>query len=79
MKRKIKGTVVSDKMDKTIAVLVETTKTHPLYRKKYTVSQKFLAHDEANKYKVGDVVEIEESNPKSKRKKWQVTNNGEKK
>jgi len=65
-----KGTVVSDKMDKTVVVEVITYKVHPLYKKKYRVTTKFKAHDEENKLKVGDAVTIYESRPLSKTKKW---------
>jgi small subunit ribosomal protein S17 len=73
MKRILKGKVVSDKMDKTVVVLIERTKEHPLYLKKYSISKKFKAHDEKNKCKVGDIVEIEESRPLSATKRWTVT------
>ncbi len=64
--------VISDKMDKTIVVLVERTKQHPLYRKIYKVQKKYKAHDPENKYKVGDKVVIQESRPISKEKRWIV-------
>lgn len=67
-----KGTVVGDKMDKTVVVEVATYKTHPIYRKKYKVTKKFKAHDENNQYKVDDVVTIYESRPVSKTKTWTV-------
>jgi small subunit ribosomal protein S17 len=70
MKRTLRGKVVSDKMEKTIVVLVERVKEHPIYKKKYTVSKKFKAHDEAGKAKTNDVVEIEESRPYSATKRW---------
>ena len=70
MKRILRGKVVSDKADKTITVLVERTKRHPLYRKNYRVSTKFLVHDEKNEFKIGDVVEITESRPLSAKKRW---------
>jgi small subunit ribosomal protein S17 len=57
-------------MEKTIVVMVERTKEHPLYKKKYTVSTKFSAHDELGKAKIGDMVEIEESKPLSRTKRW---------
>ena len=72
MKRTLLGKVVSDKMDKTIVVLVERVKEHPLYKKKYSVSTRFKAHDEAGKAKVGDMVEIEESRPLSATKRWSL-------
>lgn len=66
------GTVVSNKMDKTIAVLVERTVKHPLYEKYVRKSSKLLAHDEKNECKEGDVVIIESSRPISKRKAWRL-------
>lgn len=77
MKRILKGKVVSDKMDKTVVVLVERMKTHPIYRKKYKVSKKLLAHNEKG-VKIGDLVEIEETNPMSKRKRWKVVKGNDK-
>ena len=70
MKRVLKGKVVSDKMTKTIVVLVERVKEHPLYKKKYTVTTKFKVHDEKGEAKVNDKVEIEESRPLSATKRW---------
>ncbi|HSX41556.1 MAG TPA: 30S ribosomal protein S17 [Candidatus Saccharimonadales bacterium] len=72
MARRLRGTVSSDKMDKTVVVTVERVKTHPIYRKKYAVTTKFKAHDENNQYKVGDIVEITESRPLSREKRWVV-------
>lgn len=72
MVRRLRGTVSSDKMDKTVVVTVERVKTHPIYRKKYTVTTKFKAHDENNQFKVGDIVEITESRPLSRDKRWVV-------
>ena len=66
------GIVVSDKMDKTIVVRVEYKMMHPLYKKYVKKSKKFKAHDENNKYKVGDKVTIQSSRPISKDKKWIV-------
>jgi len=66
------GVVVSDKMDKTVAVLVERQLPHPLYGKVTKRSSKYLAHDEENAYKIGDIVEIEEARPISGRKRWRV-------
>jgi len=68
MAKSITGIVSSDKADKTIVVTVRERKTHPLYRKQYTVSKKFIAHDEKNEAHVGDHVIIEETRPISKRK-----------
>lgn len=70
MIRKLHGTVVSDKMDKTVVVAVKTVKEHPIYRKKYKVTTKFKAHDEANELKTGDLVEITETRPLSAQKCW---------
>lgn len=64
------GIVVSNKADKTIVVTVATRKTHPLYRKQYTVSKKFMAHDEKNEAEMGDKVAIVETRPLSARKRY---------
>jgi small subunit ribosomal protein S17 len=66
------GTVVSDKMDKTVVVKIDSRKRHPKYKKSYTVSKKFKAHDEQNEYKTGDKVEIQETKPLSKDKHFAV-------
>jgi len=68
----LKGKVVSDKMNKTIVVSISRFIKHPLYGKFYKVSKKYKAHDEANKYKVGDTVEIIETRPISKDKRFRV-------
>ena len=68
----IKGKVISDKMDKTIVVAVDSFKTHPKYIKKYKSTKKYKAHDEENKYKTGDVVEIIPCRPYSKTKRYKV-------
>ncbi len=68
MAKQIVGVVSSSKGDKTIVVTVQTRKTHPLYRKQYTVSSKFMAHDENNDAEVGDKVSIIETRPISARK-----------
>lgn len=70
--RTLTGTVVSNKMDKTIAVLIERSVKHPLYEKYVRKSSKLLAHDEKNECKEGDVVIIESSRPISKRKAWRL-------
>lgn len=67
------GTVVSDKMDKTVVVVVETRVRHPLYGRTVTRSKKFQAHDETNACKVGDKVKIMETRPLSKQKRWRVS------
>ncbi len=72
MIRTLRGTVVSDKMDKTVVVAVSTLKEHPIYRKKYKVTTKFKAHDETNSCKEGDLVEITETRPISRDKRWNV-------
>lgn len=72
MPRLLTGTVVSDKMDKTASVAVTRVRQHPLYRKQYKVTRKVLAHDPANSVRVGDVVQLRESRPLSRRKRWQV-------
>lgn len=69
MAKQIIGTVSSNKGDKTIVVTVNERKTHPLYRKQYTVSKKFMAHDEKNQAEVGDKVSIVETRPISARKR----------
>ena len=71
--RIITGKVVSDKMDKTVVVAVERVRTHPLYKKQYKTTQRFKAHDEENKAKVGDVVEITETRPISRDKHFAIT------
>lgn len=67
-----RGTVVSDKMDKTITVIVETKKTHPLYGKRVKYSKKFKAHDETNQAKIGDKVVIMETRPLSATKRFRL-------
>lgn len=69
---KKKGIVVSDKMEKTVVVAVESFKTHPKYLKKYKSTKRYKAHDAENKYKVGDVVEIVACRPISKDKRFKV-------
>lgn len=70
MAQKIVGFVSSDKADKTITVTVTSRETHPIYGKKYTVSRKYAAHDEKNAAHTGDMVQISEIRPVSKRKTW---------
>jgi small subunit ribosomal protein S17 len=72
-KRQVVGTVVSDKMDKTVVVMVERLVKHRLYHKYIRRRAKFAAHDEANSCQVGDKVMITESRPLSKTKKWRVS------
>ena len=71
-KRILKGEVVSNKSNKTIVVKVERRFRHPFYGKVISRSKKYHAHDEKNKYKIGDVVKIIESKPISKLKSWEV-------
>jgi small subunit ribosomal protein S17 len=73
VKRKVReGLVVSDKMDKTVVVAVETKKVHPLYKKAVRVTKRYKAHDETNACKTGDKVKIVETRPLSKEKNWRV-------
>jgi small subunit ribosomal protein S17 len=74
-KRTLTGVVVSDRMEKTVAVLVERTFRHPLYGKVVRRQSKFLAHDPENSAKIGDQVVIEETRPVSKNKNWIVIRN----
>jgi small subunit ribosomal protein S17 len=71
-RRILQGTVVSDKMDKTIVVRVERQVMHPIYKKYIKRSKKYAAHDETNACKTGDVVRIRECRPISKRKHWEL-------
>jgi small subunit ribosomal protein S17 len=71
--RTLTGKVVSDKMDKTVTVLVERKVKHPIYGKIIRRSKKFHAHDENNEFRAGDIVVISESRPLSKTKSWVVT------
>lgn len=73
MKKSMQGLVVSDKADKTVTVNVERRFKHPLYGKVIAVSKRYLAHDEGNEFRVGDVVEITSSRPISRRKRFVVT------
>ena len=71
-KRVLKGLVVSDKLDKTVTVLVSRKVMHPVYKKYIKRSKKYSAHDEENKFKTGELVTIQENKPISKTKKWIV-------
>ncbi|MDI6717514.1 MAG: 30S ribosomal protein S17 [Patescibacteria group bacterium] len=73
-KRKLKGVVVSDKMNKTRVVAISRLKMHPRYKKYCKVTERFKAHDENNEYKMSDQVIIEESRPLSKEKRWKIIN-----
>jgi len=72
-RRTMVGTVTSDKMDKTIVVAVDAVRRHRLYGRSIRQTHKFKAHDPANRYRVGDIVEIRESRPISKEKHWIVS------
>ncbi len=71
-RRTLVGTVVSDKMDKTVVVRVERLVQHPVYKKYVRRHNRFMAHDESNSCAVGDRVQIVEHRPLSKRKRWKV-------
>lgn len=75
-KRIMQGTVVGDKMDKTVTVKVERKVMDPFYKKFIRKSKKYAAHDEGNTHKVGDRVRIRECRPISKRKRWEVIAEG---
>ena len=66
------GHVVSNKMDKTIVVIVESLKRHRIYKRTYKQTKRFNAHDEENACQIGDIVRIEESRPLSKTKRWRL-------
>lgn len=70
MAKTLTGIVTSDKAEKTIVVTVQTPKTHPIYKKQYSFSRKFVAHDEKNEAKTGDKVTIVETRPISARKRF---------
>ena len=72
IRRRLTGRVVSDKMDKTVTVVVERRVPHPLYNKFVGRSKKYHAHDEKNEYHTGDLVLIEECRPVAKTKAWRV-------
>lgn len=72
MLAKMKGKVLSDKMDKSIIVAVDELKTHPKYMKKYRVTKKYKVHDPENKFKTGDVVEFVQCRPVSREKRFKV-------
>lgn len=73
MPKTIYGKVTSEKGNKTIVITVPTRKTHPLYKKQYTINTKFMAHDEKNEAKLGDMVVISEVRPISARKRFSLT------
>ena len=71
-KKKLKGIIVSDKMEKTAVVKVQRVKLHPKYKKRYKISKKYKADNPKNRYKIGDRVIIEETKPLSKEKRWRI-------
>jgi small subunit ribosomal protein S17 len=71
-RRRFKGVVISDKMDKTVVVKVDTIRQHPKYKKRYYVSRKFKVHDERNQFREDDQVDFIECRPLSKGKRWRV-------
>ena len=71
-KKILKGKIVKDKNNKTVVVLVKRRYAHPFFGKVITSSKKYHAHDEKNEYKIGDLVNIVESKPRSKKKRWEV-------
>jgi len=71
-KKQLTGTVISNKMQKTVVVEIEQIKEHPKYRRRYKFHKKYKAHDEKGECKVGDRVIIEECRPLSKEKRWRV-------
>jgi len=70
--KKLKGTIVSDKMDKTVVVEVTSLKKHPKYERRFRVSKRYKAHDPENSHKVGERVVIAETRPMSKTKSWKI-------
>lgn len=78
MAKTLTGVVTSDKADKTITITVASRETHPIYGKQYTVSRKYIAHDENNEAHVGDKVTISEGRPISKRKSFSLITVNEK-
>ena len=72
MARLLSGRVVSDKTNKTIVIQVASRKTHPIYKKQYTINRKFMAHDEKNQAKIGDLVIIRECRPRSAKKRFML-------
>ena len=73
-KKELNGKVIRDQNDKTVVVLVKRKYLHPFFGKVITSSKKYHVHDENNKFKIGDIVQIIESKPLSKKKKWEVIN-----
>ena len=73
-KKILNGKVIKDKNNKTVVVLVKRKYSHPFFKKIITSSKKYHAHDEKNKFKIGDIVKIIESKPFSKKKRWEIIN-----
>ena len=73
-KKTLQGKVIRDKNNKTVVVLVKRKYSHPFFKKVMTSSKKYHAHDETNKFKIGDEIKIIESRPFSKKKRWEVIN-----
>jgi len=73
-KKTLQGKVIRDKNNKTVVVLVKRKYSHPFFKKVITSSKKYHAHDEKNKFKIGDDIKIIESKPFSKKKRWEVIN-----
>ena len=71
-KKQLIGIVISNKMQKTVVVAVESQKEHPKYKRRYKVHKKYKAHQEHGEYQIGDKVIIEETRPLSKEKRWRV-------
>lgn len=71
-KRKLKGTIISTKMQKTVVVRVERLKEHPKYKRRFKMHKNYKAHVESQEYETGDKVIIEESRPLSKDKRWKL-------
>ncbi len=71
-RRVLKGTVVSDAMDKTVVVEVVSLKAHPVYKKRFRTTSKYYVHDEENQCSVGDTITIAETRPLSRKKRWRL-------
>ena len=72
VRRTLTGTIVSDKMDKTVVVRVNRTKIHPKYKKRFTVSKNYKVHDPKNQFKIGDEISFAACRPLSKDKRWRL-------
>lgn len=71
-KKILKGTVVSNKMQKTVVVAITSLKEHPKYKRRYRMTKRYKAHNEKGEYQIGDIVIMQECKPMSKDKKWKV-------